>query len=157
MNSKVTTNSQLSTTEPKKKTPKKKQTKPTTRTGTESQKWRTLEGLSVGRTGWEIGGKGTGNKKHKLQVQNRQGEVKNSTENGEAKELIHMTHGHKLRGAMLEEMGYWEEVDKGEKIEQKNCNSLINKIHLKKNPKTKDTKVKPKEGRQKKIINYKVR
>ena len=28
---------------------------------------------------------------------NRQGEVKNSTGNGEAKELICMTHGHELR------------------------------------------------------------
>ena len=42
MNSKMTTNSQLSTTEPK------KQTKQTTRTGTESQKWRSHGGLSVG-------------------------------------------------------------------------------------------------------------
>ena len=48
--------------------------------------------------GWEENeGKGTGNKKHKWQVQNTQGEVKNSTGNGEAKELICMTHGHKLR------------------------------------------------------------
>ena len=39
MNSKMTTNSQLSTTEPKKKQ-RLKQTKQTTRTGTESQKWR---------------------------------------------------------------------------------------------------------------------
>ena len=38
MNIKTATNSQLSTTEPK----KKKQTKQTTRTGTESQKWRSL-------------------------------------------------------------------------------------------------------------------
>ena len=37
-------------------------------------------------------GKSTGNKKH-----NRQGEVKNSIGNGEAKEFIHMTHGHELR------------------------------------------------------------
>ena len=33
------------------------------------------------------GEKGTGNKKHKWQVQNRQREVKNSIGNGEAKEL----------------------------------------------------------------------
>ena len=44
-----------------------------------------------------MGGKDTGNKKHKWQVQNRQGEVKNSMENGEAKELICMTHGHEER------------------------------------------------------------
>ena len=41
----------------------------------------------------ENGGKGTGNKKHKRQVQNRQGKVNNSIGNGEAKELIHTTHG----------------------------------------------------------------
>ena len=29
---------------------------------------------------------------------NRQGEVKNSIGNGEAKELICMTHGHELKG-----------------------------------------------------------
>ena len=46
MNSKMTTNSQLLTTEPK-----KKQTKQTTRTGTESQKWRSHGGLSAGE--WE--------------------------------------------------------------------------------------------------------
>ena len=45
MNSKMTTNSQLSTTKPK----NQKQTKQTTRTGTESQKWRSHGGLSVGR------------------------------------------------------------------------------------------------------------
>ena len=60
MNSKMTTNSQLLTTEPK-----KKQTKQTTRTGTESQKWRSHGGLSMGRRRGENGGKGTGNKKHK--------------------------------------------------------------------------------------------
>ena len=64
MNNKMTTNSQLSTTEPKKET-KQKQTKQTTRTGTESQKWRSHGGLSVGRGRGENGRKGTGNKKHK--------------------------------------------------------------------------------------------
>ena len=62
MNIKMTTNSQLSsTTEPK----KQKQTKQTTRTGTESQKWRSHAGLSAGRGRDKIGGKSTGNKKHK--------------------------------------------------------------------------------------------
>ena len=46
MNSKMTTNSQLPTTEHKRKT-KQKQTKQTTRTGTESQKWRSHGGLSA--------------------------------------------------------------------------------------------------------------
>ena len=48
MNSKMTTNSQLLTAEPKKK---QKQTKHTTRTGTESQKWRSYGGLSAGDWG----------------------------------------------------------------------------------------------------------
>ena len=47
MNSKMTTNSQLSTTKPKKQ--KQKEPKQTTRTGTEPQKWRSHGGLSVGR------------------------------------------------------------------------------------------------------------
>ena len=46
MNTEMTTNSQLSTTEPKKQ--KQKQTKQTTRTETESQKWRSHGGLSMG-------------------------------------------------------------------------------------------------------------
>ena len=45
MNSKMATNSQLSTTEPKNKN--KNKTKQTTRPGTESQKWRSHGGLSV--------------------------------------------------------------------------------------------------------------
>ena len=49
----MTTNSQLSTTDPK----KQKQTKQTTRTGTESQKWRSHGGLSVGRQRERIGEK----------------------------------------------------------------------------------------------------
>ena len=65
--------------------------KQTTRTGTEPQKWRSQGELSVGKGMEEDGGKGTGNKKHNWQVQNRQGEVKNSIENREAKELIPLT------------------------------------------------------------------
>ena len=56
MNSKMATNAQLSTTEPK----KKKQTKQTTRTGTDSEKWRSHGGFSEGREQEEHGGKGTG-------------------------------------------------------------------------------------------------
>ena len=55
--------------------------------------WKVISGEGEG----ENGGKGTGNKKHKWQVQNRFGEVKNSMGNEEAKELICMTHGHELR------------------------------------------------------------
>ena len=54
----MTTNSQLSTTEPK--IQNQKQTKQTTRTGTESQKWRSHGGLSVGEWKGERGGKVTG-------------------------------------------------------------------------------------------------
>ena len=39
-----------------------------------------------------------GNKKNKWYVQNRQGEVKNSIGNVEAKELMCTTHGHELKG-----------------------------------------------------------
>ena len=57
-----------------------------------------MEGYQQG-SGWgEKGGKGTENKQHKWQVENRQGEVKNSIGNVEAKELICMTHGQELRG-----------------------------------------------------------
>ena len=79
-------------------------------------------------------GKGTGNKKHSKQAQNRQGEVKNSIGNGEIKELICTTYGHELKGREC----WWEwgvgcraEEDKREKKNWDNCNSIINKIYLK--------------------------
>ena len=56
MNNKMTTNSQLLTTGPKTKT-KPKQTKQTTRTETEPQKWRSHGGLSIGEWEGERGGK----------------------------------------------------------------------------------------------------
>ena len=49
----------------------------------------------------ENGGKG-GRIKHKFVVQNRQGDVKSSIGNGVTKELTCMTHGHELRGGLLE-------------------------------------------------------
>ena len=61
MNSKMTTNSQLLTTKPKQKQ-KQKQTNQTTRTGAESQKWRSHGGLSARRQRGEYGGKGTDSK-----------------------------------------------------------------------------------------------
>ena len=99
MNIKMATNSQLSKTE------FKKHTKRTTRTGTESQIQRSFGGLLTGRGKGKNRGKGVWIKKHNLQVQNRQGDVKSSIENGVAKELICMTHGHELRGGLLEGMG----------------------------------------------------
>ena len=56
MNSKMTTNSQLSTSEPKKMKDTTK-TKQTTRTGTESEKWTSHGGFSVGRVKGGTGGK----------------------------------------------------------------------------------------------------
>ena len=52
----MTTNSQLSATDPKKRTMQ------TTRTETESQKWRSHGGFSAGEWEGERGGKGTENK-----------------------------------------------------------------------------------------------
>ena len=46
-----------------------------------------MEGCQRGRVMGDEG-KGTGNKQHKWQVQNRQGEVKNSVGNGKAERLI---------------------------------------------------------------------
>ena len=56
MNSKMTANSQLSTSEPKRKRKRKRKTKETTRTGTESEKWTSHRGISVGRGKGRIGG-----------------------------------------------------------------------------------------------------
>ena len=56
MNSKITTNSQLSTNEPKRKTMKTKN-KQTTRTDIESEKWTSQGGSSVWRGKGRIGGK----------------------------------------------------------------------------------------------------
>ena len=50
MNNKMTTNSQPSTNEPRRKTMKTK-IKQTTRTGTESEKWTSHEGFLVGGRG----------------------------------------------------------------------------------------------------------
>ena len=93
----MTTNLQLSINEPKKKQ-KQKQTKQTARTGTESEKWTSHGGFSVGRRKGGMGGKGTGKKKHNWQALNRWGEVKSGIGNRELKELICTTYGHELRG-----------------------------------------------------------
>ena len=61
MNSEMTTNLQLSTTEPKNQKQNQKQTKQTMRIGTELQKWRSHGKLPVGRERGEIWGKGIGN------------------------------------------------------------------------------------------------
>ena len=48
-------------------------------------------------------GKVQGLRSTNWQVQNRQGEVKNSIENGEAKELKCKTHGHELKEGIARE------------------------------------------------------
>ena len=111
MNSKMTTNSKLSTTELKKKNPKQKQT---TRTGTESQKWRSHGELSVGRGRmWaKVQGIRSINGRFKI---NRK--FKNSIGNEEAKELTCMTHGHELSGRDC-----WREVEYQVEGEQREGN-----------------------------------
>ena len=51
------------------------------------------------------------------QVQNRQGDVKNSIDNGETKELRCITHGHELSwGIAWRDWGNWAEWGKGGKL-----------------------------------------
>ena len=68
MNSEMTTNSRLPTTEPKQT--HKKTSKQTTRTGTESQKWRShggiLAGDGVGRMGKKVQGIRSINGRYKI-------------------------------------------------------------------------------------------
>ena len=125
MNSKMTTNSQLSTTEPKKQNKLIKQLE-------QEQNHRNRDHMEDYQLWEDNGGKGTGNKKHSWQVQNRHGEVKNNIGNEEAKELICATHGHELRwgGGML--VGEGQKRIKGRKKEWDNCNNIINKIYFKK-------------------------
>ena len=76
---------------------KQKQTKQTTRTGTEPQKWSSHGGLSAvreeGRKEERVQGIRSINDSYKID----RVEVKNSMGNGEAKELICMTHRHEPR------------------------------------------------------------
>ena len=63
------------------------------------------------------------NKKSNSYVPNRQGEVKNSIGNGEAKELICMTHGRGLRG---QGESWWEGVCSAERNKgRKNQTTVI--------------------------------
>ena len=77
--------------------------------------WRVISERGRG----EQGQNDAGIKKHNLYIQNRQGDVKNNIENGEAKELICMTHGHELRREdCWREEGCQVEGGKGEKMGQ---------------------------------------
>ena len=96
MNSKMTTNSQVLKSEPKKYKNKNKLSKQLE----QEQIYKNRDHME----GYQWGGQGMGEKvqgirsiNSKQQVQNRHGEVKNSVGNGEAKELICTTHGHQLR------------------------------------------------------------
>ena len=84
----MTANSQSLTTTPKTKTKANNQNK--NRITEMEITWRVINR----EVGGGEGGKVTENKQHKWQVENRQGEGKNSIGNVEAKELICMTHGH---------------------------------------------------------------
>ena len=89
----MTTDSQLLTT-----TPKNKNKNKLSKQLEQEQNHRNGDHMEVyQRGGGQDGGKGTGNKKHNWWVQNRQGEVKSSIGNGEAKELTGMTYGHEIR------------------------------------------------------------
>ena len=64
-------------------------------------------------------GNGAGIKKHNQQEQNRQGEIKNSIGNGEAKELTCMTHEYELREGIAGRKGDTRRREtKGEKLGQ---------------------------------------
>ena len=93
MNGKMTTNAQLSTTKPKNKNKNNlsKQLE-------QEQNHRNRDRMEGYQWGGGNRGRGTGNKQHKWQVQNRQGNVKNSIRNVEAKKLTCMIHGHELSG-----------------------------------------------------------
>ena len=68
-----------------------------------------------------------------MEVQNRQGEVKNSIGNGEAKELICTTHGHELRWGVQNVGGKGCAGLRGIKGGKwDNCNSIVNKMYFKK-------------------------
>ena len=69
----------------------------------------------------ENGRKGAGINKYNWQVQNREGDIKNSIGNGEAKELICTTCGHELSGGgggLLEGKGIPDRGGLGGKLGQ---------------------------------------
>ena len=70
------------------------------------------------------------------QLKYSHGDIKYSTGNGVAKELIPMTHGHDQRcGDGLSEWGVLVEEQKGGK-NWDNCNSKFNRINFKNNSKS---------------------
>ena len=115
MNSKMTTNSQISTTEPKKhkqKLSKQLEQEQNHINGDHMEDYH-REGER------QSGGKGKRNKKHNWQVQNRQEDVKNSIGNGEAKKLTRTTHGHEISGSIARGKGdIGQKGAKGKKMGQ---------------------------------------
>ena len=95
VNSKMTTNSQLSTTESKQKQ-KQLEQEQIHRNRDHMEGYQQGEG--VGRMGEKVQGKRSINGRQKIDRR----KVKNSIGNGEVKELMCMTHGHELR---------WENYD----------------------------------------------
>ena len=59
--------------------------------------------------------------------------------NGEAKELICMTHGHERRGGMVEGGGLQGRGGLRGRNKWNNCSSIINKIYLEKSWRTETT------------------
>ena len=93
MNSKMTTNSQLPTTEPKKqKLSKQPEQEQNQRNGHHMEDYQ--QGSGRGREGGKVQRMSSINGRQKI----RQGEGENSIGNVEAKELICMTHGPELKG-----------------------------------------------------------
>ena len=60
--------------------------------------------------------------------ESREGDIKNSIGNGEAKEHICMTHGHELRGDCQREWGVLG--GGGQRENWDNRSSIINKIYI---------------------------
>ena len=90
----MTTNSQLSTTEPKTKS---KTNKETTRPGTESQKWRLQGGYQQGGGGRRMQGKLQGIRSINGRYKIDRVHSENTIGNREAKELTCVIHGQELK------------------------------------------------------------
>ena len=126
MNNKMTTNSQLWTNLKQ----KQKQTKQTTRTGTESEKWTSHGGISVGKgEGRNRGEKVQGRSiihRHKTDGEREKWYRKQRTERIYMYNPWTWTKGWRI----LEGWGAGQSGDKGRKIGK--TNSIINKKYVKK-------------------------
>ena len=108
----MATNSQLSTIESKKQTKQTAEEKQNRRNGGH------FKGYQLGGGRWRMWEKLQGLRSTNWQVQNRQGDDKNCMGNGEAKELVCMTHGHDLRGEIAGGNGVQGGGSKGGKFGQ---------------------------------------